>query len=180
MDIIVEYAKQHTRAGQDYSTGKPGDRPWNDPAPSRWHTKEVAGPDGLTKSEANLAKPLLRAVIFDFSGVSNGEHYSYMSGAGAKLTGTHSRYNVRPKPDRPAPSSRKVRRSAGCVPLRHHPLPMDQACPARRRLWNRSTKQQASRSRPYRPGRKCTASLYRTPLPASPSRPRNSSERRHV
>ncbi|KAK4706104.1 solute carrier family 26 (sodium-independent sulfate anion transporter), member 11, partial [Phenoliferia sp. Uapishka_3] len=70
-DVILAYAKEHTRSGQDYTAGTPGDRPWNDPAPSRWAKQEVVGADGLTRAEANAGKPLLRAVIFDFSGVSN-------------------------------------------------------------------------------------------------------------
>ncbi|KAK4705285.1 solute carrier family 26 (sodium-independent sulfate anion transporter), member 11, partial [Phenoliferia sp. Uapishka_3] len=70
-DVILEYAKEHTRTGQDYANGKAGDRPWNDPAPSRWAKKEVLGAEGLTRTEMNATKPLLRAVIFDFGGVSN-------------------------------------------------------------------------------------------------------------
>ncbi|KAM0748675.1 sulfate permease [Meredithblackwellia eburnea MCA 4105] len=64
---ILDYAKKHTRAGQDYTSGNPGDRPWNDPAPPRWRKSSSVD----TQAEANAAKPLLRAIVFDFSSVSN-------------------------------------------------------------------------------------------------------------
>jgi sodium-independent sulfate anion transporter 11 len=35
-DVILEHAKLHTRSGQNFAEVKPGDRPWNDPGPSRW------------------------------------------------------------------------------------------------------------------------------------------------
>lgn len=61
-DRLVDYAKQHTRRGKDYSQVKKGDRPWNDPGPKKG---EEAG------SESDRDKPLLRAVILDFSAVAN-------------------------------------------------------------------------------------------------------------
>ncbi|KAM0749048.1 putative sulfate permease [Meredithblackwellia eburnea MCA 4105] len=70
-DEIVDYAKKHTRAGQDYTQGSAGDRPWNDPAPPRWLKRARVDENGLTEAEANLAKPALRAIVFDFSSVSN-------------------------------------------------------------------------------------------------------------
>ncbi|KAI5476103.1 sulfate permease [Pseudohyphozyma bogoriensis] len=70
-DIILDYAKLHTRSGRDYSLVKPGDRPWNDPGPSRWSKAPKVDPGAPTPEELEKAKPVLRAVIFDFSGVSN-------------------------------------------------------------------------------------------------------------
>ena len=52
-DAIVDYVKEHTRRGRNMSDVKPSDRPWNDPG----HKDE-----GLDDS-----KPLLRAVVLDFS-----------------------------------------------------------------------------------------------------------------
>ncbi|CAK9785646.1 sulfate permease [Cutaneotrichosporon oleaginosum] len=60
-DRLVDYAKRHTRRGKDYSQIKKGDRPWNDPGPKK----------GEEHTEDDKHKPLLRAVILDFSAVAN-------------------------------------------------------------------------------------------------------------
>jgi sodium-independent sulfate anion transporter 11 len=60
-DRLVEYAKKNTRRGKDYSQIKKGDRPWNDPGPKK----------GEEHTEEDSHKPLLRAVILDFSAVAN-------------------------------------------------------------------------------------------------------------
>ncbi|OJT14139.1 hypothetical protein TRAPUB_9250 [Trametes pubescens] len=57
-DAIVDYAKAHTRRGRDMTGVKSGDRPWNDPGKNN----EV---------EDNAEKPLLHAVVLDFSAVSH-------------------------------------------------------------------------------------------------------------
>jgi len=58
---IVDYAKEVTRKGRDM-TGVPlSDRPWNDPGPRRGQ------PDPALK---DVDKPLLGAVVLDFSAVS--------------------------------------------------------------------------------------------------------------
>lgn len=62
-DRLVDHVKQHTRRGKDYSNISAGDRPWNDPGPKKGQAIEQA--------EENAAKPLLRAVILDFSAVAN-------------------------------------------------------------------------------------------------------------
>ncbi|KAL1413598.1 Sulfate permease 2 [Vanrija albida] len=62
-DRLVNYAKEHTRRGKDYSTISKGDRPWNDPGPKK----------GEELSENDKHKPLLRAVILDFSAVANAD-----------------------------------------------------------------------------------------------------------
>ena len=53
-DAVVDYVKEHTRRGKDMSSVKASDRPWNDPG---------------RKDEdlMNASKPVLRAVVLDFS-----------------------------------------------------------------------------------------------------------------
>ena len=53
-DAVVEYVKKHTRRGRDMSTVSEGERPWND---------ATGEGDGLL----DAGKPLLRAVVLDFS-----------------------------------------------------------------------------------------------------------------
>lgn len=53
-DAVVDYVKEHTRRGKDMTDVKASDRPWNDP--------------GRKDEElANASKPVLRAVVLDFS-----------------------------------------------------------------------------------------------------------------
>lgn len=61
-DRLVGYAKEHTRRGKDYTLISKGDRPWNDPGPKKGQE--------LTELQ-DTSKPLLRAVILDFSAVAN-------------------------------------------------------------------------------------------------------------
>lgn len=56
--ILVDYAKETTRRGRDLTGVSASQRPWNDPGPRR----------GVVV-EDDSHKPLLRAVVFDFSGV---------------------------------------------------------------------------------------------------------------
>ena len=58
-DALVDYVKQHTRRGIDMSQIKMSDRPWNDPGPK----------PGQDENAENLAKPILHAIVLDFSGV---------------------------------------------------------------------------------------------------------------
>lgn len=62
-DRLIEQAKKVTRRGGDYSKIAAGDRPWNDPGPSK---KKAAA-----AIEADLVKPVLKAVILDFAAVAN-------------------------------------------------------------------------------------------------------------
>ncbi|EIN03668.1 sulfate permease [Punctularia strigosozonata HHB-11173 SS5] len=64
---IVDYAKEHTRRGRDIAAVSLSDRPWNDPGPRRGTSEEDA--EEARRVRAN--KPLLHAVVLDFSGVSN-------------------------------------------------------------------------------------------------------------
>jgi solute carrier family 26 (sodium-independent sulfate anion transporter), member 11 len=56
---LVDHIKANTRRGKDMSAVNPGDRPWNDTAPS------VFGDD--SEWLENAKKPELRAVVLDFS-----------------------------------------------------------------------------------------------------------------
>ncbi|KPV77501.1 uncharacterized protein RHOBADRAFT_24017 [Rhodotorula graminis WP1] len=70
-DQLVAYAHQHTRNGQDYSLTPQGDRPWNDPGPSRFQKRKAHVDLEQRKYEENAAKPPLKAVVFDFGVVSH-------------------------------------------------------------------------------------------------------------
>lgn len=59
--VIVDYVKENIRRGIDVGAIKVQDRPWNDPGP-------ISGGAEAAQA-ANLAKPKLRAVILDLSGV---------------------------------------------------------------------------------------------------------------
>ncbi|KAL4074505.1 sulfate transporter family-domain-containing protein [Scleroderma yunnanense] len=61
-DVIVDYVKENMRRGVDVSKIRPGDRPWNDPGPPN--------DDAEAAQVANNAKPELRAVVLDFSTIS--------------------------------------------------------------------------------------------------------------
>ncbi|EJF62428.1 sulfate permease [Dichomitus squalens LYAD-421 SS1] len=60
-DALVDHVKKHTRRGIDVSQIRMSDRPWNDPGPK----------PGQDETAENLAKPLLHAIVLDFSGVSH-------------------------------------------------------------------------------------------------------------
>lgn len=69
-DVVLSYAKQHTRSGQNFEYLDKGDRPWNDPGPSPWGRKKgSATPDSVATAEQQ--KPILRAVVFDMSSSSH-------------------------------------------------------------------------------------------------------------
>ncbi|KAG7446123.1 sulfate permease [Guyanagaster necrorhizus] len=59
---LVDYVKKNTRRGKDMSTVKLSDRAWNDPGPKRG--------DHDAAAEANANLPTLRAVVLDFSVIS--------------------------------------------------------------------------------------------------------------
>ncbi|CDO76529.1 hypothetical protein BN946_scf184750.g9 [Trametes cinnabarina] len=60
-DALVDYVKKNMRRGRDMSQVKMSDRPWNDPGPK----------PGRDENADNLAKPVLHAIVLDFSGVSH-------------------------------------------------------------------------------------------------------------
>lgn len=59
--VIVDYVKENMRRGIDVGAIKLRDRPWNDAGPV------VGGAEAA--QAANIAKPKLRAIVLDFSGV---------------------------------------------------------------------------------------------------------------
>ncbi|KAI0781182.1 sulfate permease [Trametes elegans] len=59
-DALVDHVKQNMRRGKDMSKVSMSDRPWNDPGPK----------PGRDENADNLAKPVLHAIVLDFSGVS--------------------------------------------------------------------------------------------------------------
>ena len=59
-DYLVQTIFQHTRRTNPAAFRKPGDRPWNDPGPRRGQ-----------EEESQDSRPLLQAVILDFSSVNN-------------------------------------------------------------------------------------------------------------
>ncbi|KAH7930843.1 sulfate permease [Leucogyrophana mollusca] len=60
---IVDHVKENMRRGIDLSTIKLSDRPWNDAGPLRLGAEAAQA--------ANQEKPLLHAIVLDFSGVSH-------------------------------------------------------------------------------------------------------------
>ena len=73
-DVILEYAKANTRRGVPMSLLSQGARPWNDPGPSRWgRKKDDDSTDASSDDKGSVEgeKPILRAVVLDFSSVSN-------------------------------------------------------------------------------------------------------------
>ena len=59
--VLVDYVKANLRRGKDMSNVKLSDRPWNDPGPSR-HGGEAG-------QAVNEQKPILHAIVLDFSSV---------------------------------------------------------------------------------------------------------------
>ena len=55
---LVDYAKENTRRGRDFTGVSASQRPWNDPGPRKGAVVED-----------DSYKPLLRAIVLDFSGV---------------------------------------------------------------------------------------------------------------
>ena len=57
--VLVDYVKEHTRRGVDMNLVSMSDRPWNDPGPK----------PGQDENAENLKKPLLKAIVLDFTAV---------------------------------------------------------------------------------------------------------------
>ncbi|KAG9099965.1 hypothetical protein FS749_016604 [Ceratobasidium sp. UAMH 11750] len=60
---LVDYAKEHTKRGRDMTNVPLSERPWNDPGPRRGAAVDAAAADDT--------KPILRAVVLDFSAVAH-------------------------------------------------------------------------------------------------------------
>jgi len=72
LEYMTQYIIANTRPTNLSTFTRPGDRPWNDPGPSRRQLKaaKAAGIDVNTIG-INTSAPTLKAVIFDFSSVNN-------------------------------------------------------------------------------------------------------------
>ncbi|CBQ72830.1 probable Sulfate permease [Sporisorium reilianum SRZ2] len=81
-DLLIDRVKETTRPGKPASSSKLGDRPWNDPGPPNpklvkaFRSVTCRGrknlvDDAVLAGTAADTRPILRAMIFDFSSVSN-------------------------------------------------------------------------------------------------------------
>ena len=59
--VLVDYVRANMNRGHDVSKIKLADRPWNDPGPRGGNTDE--------EQRVNAAKPVLHAIVLDFSSV---------------------------------------------------------------------------------------------------------------
>ncbi|EMC95306.1 hypothetical protein BAUCODRAFT_72750 [Baudoinia panamericana UAMH 10762] len=85
LDYMVETVMKTCKRTDPHLYARPGDRPWNDPGPSRWH-KQTDVVDN---------RPTLKAIILDFSSVNN-----------VDLTSTQHLIDVRNQLDRYAAPDR--------------------------------------------------------------------------
>ncbi|KAK1769546.1 sulfate permease [Phialemonium atrogriseum] len=72
LEYLTNYIFSHTRRTNIFQYDRPGDRPWNDPGPSRRQRKAAAAanqPPSALGVDTNL--PTLKAIILDFSSVNN-------------------------------------------------------------------------------------------------------------
>jgi len=60
---LVDHVKTYTQRGKDMTNVKPADRAWNDPGPGRH--------GAAADQEINEMKPILHAVVLDFSAISH-------------------------------------------------------------------------------------------------------------
>jgi len=60
--VLVDHVKEYMQRGKDMTNVKAGDRPWNDAGGRR---------GGEMEQERNMKKPILRAIVLDFSTVSH-------------------------------------------------------------------------------------------------------------
>ncbi|CAK7564260.1 MAG: hypothetical protein SEPTF4163_002147 [Sporothrix epigloea] len=72
LEHLVEYILKNTRRTNLTTFDRPGDRPWNDPGPTRKQLKRVeAGSTTLAEvTGVDVNKPTLKAIILDFSSVN--------------------------------------------------------------------------------------------------------------
>ena len=72
LEYMVQYIYDNTRRTTLSHFDRPGDRPWNDPGPSRRKLKAAAR-NGVDTSAVgvNMHLPTLKAIILDFSAVNN-------------------------------------------------------------------------------------------------------------
>ncbi|KAJ4420495.1 hypothetical protein N0V85_000570 [Neurospora sp. IMI 360204] len=72
LEYMVRYIHKNTRRTTLSHFDRPGDRPWNDPGPSKRNLK-AAALAGIDSNEVgvNVHLPTLKAIILDFSSVNN-------------------------------------------------------------------------------------------------------------
>jgi sodium-independent sulfate anion transporter 11 len=72
---LVDHVKATTKRGHEQALVKLGDRPWNDPGPSRltrWRNRNKPESEITENLDHNGAeKVLLRAIVLDFQAVAN-------------------------------------------------------------------------------------------------------------
>jgi sodium-independent sulfate anion transporter 11 len=73
LGYMTDYIFAHTRRTNLETFDRPGDRPWNDPGPSRRKLKAAAaaGIDAATAEGVDTTLPTLKAIILDFSSVNH-------------------------------------------------------------------------------------------------------------
>lgn len=72
LEYMTEHVFAHTRRTNLTTFEKPGDRPWNDPGPSRRKLKKAAAAAAAAggSTEPDTSLPTLKAIILDFSSVN--------------------------------------------------------------------------------------------------------------
>ena len=75
LEYFTDYIFAHTRRTNLTQYPRPGDRPWNDPGPTRRQLKKIergleAGDESVVRA-AHADQPTLKAIILDFSSVDN-------------------------------------------------------------------------------------------------------------
>lgn len=72
LEFMTRYIFAHTRRTNLAHFDRPGDRPWNDPGPSRRKLKAAAaaGTDAAA-ADTDPSRPTLKAIILDFSSVNH-------------------------------------------------------------------------------------------------------------
>lgn len=72
LGYLTDYIFKHTRRTNLSQYDRPGDRPWNDPGPTR-RQRKAAKAAGVSEGSAGVDTdlPTLKAVILDFSAVNN-------------------------------------------------------------------------------------------------------------
>ena len=71
LEYFTDYIFEHTRRTNLTSYPRPGDRPWNDPGPTRRQLKKIQAGEAVSKELTHADRPTLKAVILDFSSVDN-------------------------------------------------------------------------------------------------------------
>jgi sodium-independent sulfate anion transporter 11 len=71
LGYMTDYIFAQSRRTNLETFARPGDRPWNDPGPSRRQRRKAAARGGNPEGEVDLTKPTLKAIILDFSSVNH-------------------------------------------------------------------------------------------------------------